>query len=193
MAENYEQRLLNDLIQRFEYQRDEPAMRLGRYSDIVQKSGAIPGQSTVSRGFGGMDAAGLGIGLLGALGTIGTGGAAAPVVAAGAGAARSFCSKELKVEIDGVDSARMLDQIGLLPIHIWKYRPEVETDYTGEHIGPYAEDMQRLFGVGDGKTIFLMDMLGIAVSGIQALTSRVQELEKQVAGEGIPVEVADAR
>jgi hypothetical protein len=73
-AENYEQRLLNDLIQRFEYGRDEPGMRLDRYSNIIQKSGAIPGTSTVSRGFGIQDALGLGIGALGAVGSFRSGG-----------------------------------------------------------------------------------------------------------------------
>jgi hypothetical protein len=160
-GEQYQQRLINEMIQRFEFGRDEEDMRLGRYSDIIQKSGAIPGTSTVNRGFGAGEGVGLGIGALGAL--------------------AAFCSRTLKDEIDSeVNVDRILEGIEQLPIAIWKYKDEVDAFDHQPHLGPYAEDMARLFGLGNGREIFLMDAIGLLMGGVKALTSRVKELEAQL-------------
>jgi hypothetical protein len=163
-AEDYQQRLINEMIQRFEYQRDEPDVRLGRYSDIIQRSGAIPGTSQVNRGFGAAEAGGLGIGALGAVASL----------------ASAFCSRALKDEIDGVNVERILESVEKLPLAIWKYKDEIDAADHQPHIGPYAEDMQRLFGLGNGREIFLMDAIGICLGSIQALSGRVQQLEGQL-------------
>ncbi len=171
-GEQYQQNLINEMIQRFEFGRDEEDIRLGKYSDIIQGSGAIPGQSSVSRGVGGAEIGGSIIGLLGAL---------APLMA---------CSRALKDEIDPeVNVDRILEGIEKLPIAIWKYKDEIDdASEHRPHLGPYAEDMQRLFGLGNGREIFLMDAIGITLAGIQALTARVKELETQL----LPQELKEA-
>jgi len=43
-----------------------------------------------------------------------------------------------------------------LDISTWRY-----TNDGTIHIGPMAQDMKRLFGVGDGRTIHAVDVIGI--------------------------------
>ena len=173
-AERYEQRVIDDLIRAFEFERDEPWDRLQRYSDIVQRSGAIGGQSSVSRGFGASEGVGMATGIMSMIMGL-----------------ASMCSRAIKDEIDGVNVDRILENVEKLPLAIWKYKDEIDAADHQPHIGPYAEDMVRLFGLGDGKTIFLMDAIGICLASIQALSERVKHLEEQIlAGEiTIPVDV----
>lgn len=181
-ADAYDQRLLNDLIARFEFDRDEPSLRLSRHrSNIVDGLSTVPGAggSSTSSSGGGAQTAGAVIGGVGALASL-----------IGSISAASACSRKFKIEHDeDVDGEEVLKQLLRLPIAIWEYKPEVQdqTKLVGHHVGPYAEDFERLFGIGDGEQIFLMDGIGIALAAIKHLAGRVQDLEKQVGGESIPV------
>ena len=89
----------------------------------------------------------------------------------------SFSSRELKHEIRKIDNANILHALLSIPVEMWKYRLS-EYGPAVDHIGPYAEDFAKAFGIGDGKTINYMDFLGVLAASVQALTKRVRELEE---------------
>jgi hypothetical protein len=51
-----------------------------------------------------------------------------------------------------------------LQISTWRYRGE-----NTVHLGPMAQDMKRLFGVGDGKTIHVVDVMGILMAAAKEI------------------------
>jgi hypothetical protein len=79
-------------------------------------------------------------------------------------------SRTLKTAFDAVDSAEVLAKLTDLPVASWRYKTE---DESTRHIGPFAEDFQRLFGLGDGETISLIDAQGVALAAIQGLDGRL--------------------
>lgn len=83
------------------------------------------------------------------------------------------CSRRFKR--NGRPVAHILPRIKALPVEAWDYHKWIEDGAT--HIGPYAEDFQRLFGVGDGVTIHPVDAFGVCLLAIQELTERVEALE----------------
>lgn len=64
-----------------------------------------------------------------------------------------------------------------LPVASWRYKTEDEAE---RHIGPFAEDFQRLFGLGDGETISIVDAQGVAFAAIQGLEQRLAEKEVEL-------------
>ena len=90
----------------------------------------------------------------------------------------AMSSKALKEKRRGVSLQSVLARIGTLPVEKWKYKPGVSDE--GEHVGPYAEDVNKRFGdtaAPGGKMIDLISMNGIALAGVKALLERVQNLE----------------
>ena len=63
-----------------------------------------------------------------------------------------------------------------LPVEARRQKPETGLE-TRPHIGPYAEDFQAAFGVGDGATINPIDAIGVCLAVIWALSQRVEDLE----------------
>jgi hypothetical protein len=52
-----------------------------------------------------------------------------------------------------------------------------------EHIGPYAEDMQREFGdavAPGGKAIDIMSAVGLNMAATKALDSKIEQLDKKI-------------
>lgn len=91
--------------------------------------------------------------------------------AAGLYAASSKEFKEDKEPMEGGDALSMLEQ---MPVEHWKYKEGIADE--GEHIGPYAEDFQAATGKGDGKTINLMDAIGVTMRAVQELNEKVESL-----------------
>jgi hypothetical protein len=79
----------------------------------------------------------------------------AGTTAAGAAMASDI---NLKYDIEKVNDISVKDKLRNLDIFTWKYKGD-----DTRHIGPMAQDMQKIFGVGDGKTIHLVDVMGIAM------------------------------
>jgi len=75
-------------------------------------------------------------------------------------------SRTLKTAFAAVDPAEVLTKLADLPVASWRYKSEEE---SARHIGPFAEDFQRLFGLGDGETISMVDAQGVALAAIQGL------------------------
>lgn len=75
-------------------------------------------------------------------------------------------AKEDKREVRGV-----LDALKQMPVEAWDYKPG-EGD-GGSHIGTYAEDFQRATGLGDGKSINIIDALGVTMGAVKELAEKV--------------------
>lgn len=76
----------------------------------------------------------------------------------------------------------VLDKLVELPIEQWSYKSDfakkhLPTDNGVTHIGCYADDFQRLFGVGDGVTINLVDAFGVIMQSIKEIAAKVAKLE----------------
>lgn len=93
----------------------------------------------------------------------------------GAGAAAAASSRLFKT--DNRDLESILQAVHDLPVERWRYKGS--SDDKG-HIGPYAEDFQEAFDVGDGVTIQLQDALGVALGAIKELTIEVWELKARL-------------
>lgn len=85
-----------------------------------------------------------------------------------------------------VDPSKAMAVIGTLPLYVWSYKPgEGPGGDTAQHIGPMAEDFARLSGFGDGKTISVIDMLGLLSGALQDAIQRIIVLEQIVDGEDV--------
>lgn len=82
------------------------------------------------------------------------------------------------IKHDNRPVASVLPRIVEMPIEAWKYRFDPD---QRDHIGPYAEDFQRLFGVGDGKTIVLMDAVGVLFKGAQETAALLSDALARIA------------
>jgi hypothetical protein len=89
-------------------------------------------------------------------------------------------SRAFKTPEGGVDTEALLAAVASLPVEAWRYKPETGLE-SRTHIGPYAEDFQAAFGLGDGVTISPLDALGVCLAAIQALSKKVESLEAQLA------------
>ncbi len=91
-------------------------------------------------------------------------------------------SKKIKTNKQPIEDAEILDEVKSLPVESWKYK-KGEGD-EGEHVGAYAEDVQRKFGdkaAPGGKAIDVISMHGITLSAVKGLSKQVDKLEKKVA------------
>jgi hypothetical protein len=84
-------------------------------------------------------------------------------------------SKELKDKVSTPSTQEILNAVKDLDVDVWKYR---STDR--KHLGPYAEDFAEKFGVGDGKTINIIDMMGIMLASIKELGKQVETLQNEL-------------
>ncbi len=89
--------------------------------------------------------------------------------------------ENLKENFQQVDGADILEKINALPISQWNYKSESD-DVT--HIGPTAQDFQRVFGVGENdKTISTIDPSGIALAAIKELNKKLEQENKALRAE----------
>lgn len=68
-----------------------------------------------------------------------------------------------------------------VPVEAWKYKEGVADE--GEHIGPYAEDMQKAFGdqaAPGGKAIDLITISGLHHAAIADSADRLDRIEKKI-------------
>ena len=75
----------------------------------------------------------------------------------------------------------MLRAMKRTPIGRWSYKRGVIPGDEREHIGPYAEDFQKNFEVGDGKTIHVADAVGVNMAATKALAKEVDQLKRRIA------------
>ena len=82
------------------------------------------------------------------------------------------CSREIKHDLG--EAPVVLDRLEGLDLRRWRYREGLD---QAEHIGPMAEDWRDHLGLGDGRTIHVIDALGVALRAVQELSARVRQLE----------------
>ena len=100
-----------------------------------------------------------------------------------AGMAYAKSSKKIKTNKQPIEDAEILKEVKTLPIEKWKYK-KGEGD-GGEHVGPYAEDVQSRFGdkaAPGGKMIDIISMVGINLAAIKALSKQVDKIERKISG-----------
>lgn len=93
------------------------------------------------------------------------------------GMAAMFCDATMKEDVVPVNATDILMKVRQLPISHWTY---INPELAGPHIGPMAQDFNRLFpNAGGDKVIPMVDIIGVLLASVQALAKKVEELEKR--------------
>lgn len=87
-------------------------------------------------------------------------------------------SKKLKHNKEKISSEIILKGLKKIPVEKWDYKKGVEDEVR--HIGVYAEDFSNEFGVGDGRTIHVMDAIGVSMAAIKGLSKQVDRIERNM-------------
>jgi hypothetical protein len=91
------------------------------------------------------------------------------------------CSETFKT-ITGVTSLDDITEAVMnMPVHRWRYKPEHQDGFGEvEHLGPMAEDFHVLTGLGDSKTIHVIDAIGVLLAGLKTALLRIEALDRCV-------------
>jgi trimeric autotransporter adhesin len=120
-------------------------------------------------------------------------------IAAGGASITCASSRTLKENFLGVDGEDVLRRMRSVPVNTWNY---VDEGRSSRHLGPFAEDFWREFGLGDDPlAIGHLDIDGVNFAAIQALDTRterqaerIRTLEAEVARlRALEAEVAELR
>lgn len=85
-------------------------------------------------------------------------------------------SKEDKRPAKGV-----LEALKEMPVEAWRYKEGSEGDDGGEqHVGTYAQDFKKATGLGDGKSINVIDAIGVTMGAVKELAEKVDGLQGEV-------------
>lgn len=93
----------------------------------------------------------------------------------GAGAAGLLSSRRFKTNNTPLDEDDVLRRLMRLPVERWTYRNSDEP-----HIGTYAEDFTKLFKVGDGVMLNMIDAMGVLMASVKALARKVEVLNARL-------------
>ena len=99
---------------------------------------------------------------------------------AGMGAYALLSSKKAKVKTGETSAEKIVEKVRTMPVDRWRYKKEASPDQA-EHVGPYAEDFAKRFGVGDGKTISIIDAVGVAIAAVKGAAQKIERIEGQMA------------
>lgn len=69
-----------------------------------------------------------------------------------------------------------------IPLYAWTYKDgqQPQGDHGGLHVGPMAEDFQRMTGLGVSDRIDAVDYFGVLASALQSALRRISELESLI-------------
>jgi hypothetical protein len=99
-------------------------------------------------------------------------------VASGGGSWSSISDRNRKENFLGVDGEDLLARLRDVPVSTWNYKSQ---DRSIRHMGPMAQDLYAAFGLGESdKLINTVDIDGVNLAGVQALTARTDALQQQV-------------
>ena len=85
--------------------------------------------------------------------------------------AMAASSRELKEDIEEVkDTSKFAKYLKDIPLYTWKYKGDKTT-----HFGPIAEEFKDKFGIGDGKTLHLADVMGVTLAAAKEMASQSKE------------------
>lgn len=91
-----------------------------------------------------------------------------------------FIGSSEKIKHDKKPVKDALGAVREMPVEAWTYN-EGEGD-GGRHIGPYAEDFKKATGMGDGKKIDVISMMGLTLGAVRELDAKVDKLASQSEG-----------
>ncbi|PNW65542.1 UNVERIFIED_CONTAM: hypothetical protein BEN50_22385 [Euhalothece sp. KZN 001] len=100
---------------------------------------------------------------------------------AGGGA---FLSDE-DAKTDKRPAPRNLDAIRQMPVEKWRYKDGMGDGGEVDHVGTYAQDFQKATGAGDGRSINMMDAVGVTMGAVKELDGKVERMADaldQIAG-----------
>lgn len=106
----------------------------------------------------------------GKMGAIGTG-----LAAIGTAAALFSSSRAIKDPLGPAEG--VLDTLAQLPVERWQYKD----DDTGPHIGPYAEEFNKAFGLTDKPYIMVVDAVGVLLAAVKELNTKLDEVRDELA------------
>lgn len=86
-------------------------------------------------------------------------------------------SKGIK-KTEGSAHRRSLKAVENMPVDKWTYN-DGKGD-GGTHVGPYAEDFAKETGLGDGRSINVIDAVGTTMGAVKALAEDVKALRRSV-------------
>lgn len=84
--------------------------------------------------------------------------------------------EEIKEDKTPVPEGEALNAVRNMPVEEWSYKPGVEDG--GRHVGTYAQDFKAQTGKGDGKTIPVVDAIGVTMKAVQDLAAQVDRLSE---------------
>lgn len=88
--------------------------------------------------------------------------------------------RNVKRNLQPVDSRRILQKVVRMPIFEWQPKEGANADV--HHLGPMAQDFRAAFELGDSdKGIGLLDAAGVALGAIQGLDQRVEARDSEIA------------
>lgn len=86
-----------------------------------------------------------------------------------------------KKSLGPVDGEDYLQKIFEMPIEKWQYKKDLAKGKNVFHVGPYAQDFRKAFGLGHSeKTIDLIDINGVSFRAIQELIKKQRLLEMKI-------------
>jgi hypothetical protein len=86
--------------------------------------------------------------------------------------------EDVKENFEEIPEGKALDAVNNMPVSEWDYQPGVADE--GRHIGTMAQDFQRETGRGDGKSIPVVDAIGVTMKAVQDLSAKFDQLEGQI-------------
>ena len=96
----------------------------------------------------------------------------------GASAMVMKSSEDYKENKTPIKDGETSDKIKNMRIEKWDYKEGVADE--GEHVGAYAEEFQKNFKIGDGKSIKFQDAIGVTMKAVQDLAKNMDMLEKMI-------------
>ena len=107
-------------------------------------------------------------------------------IAAGGASITCASSVTLKENFLGVDGEDVLSRMRRIPVNSWNY---VDEGRQARHMGPFAEDFWREFGLGsEPLAIGHLDIDGVNFAGVKALDARTLALQSTVARQAEQIE-----
>lgn len=96
---------------------------------------------------------------------------------AGTIGAAIISDENVKTNKSEIDKNQILDSVNSLKVESWNYI------WGGDrHIGPYAQEWKQKIGLGDGRTISVVDAIGVLIASVQALSMKIDQLEGKTNG-----------
>jgi Chaperone of endosialidase len=158
------QREYDDALARFRDQQAEPYRDLGLQASVLSGMPILgstsTGTSTGTQKPSTADQFGQAVGTIGSLVSM-------------------FSDKNMKSGVKPVSEDKILRGIEKTPVKSWRYDPAKggPNDGGARHTGPMAQDVAKNLGLGDGRTIPVVDAIGTQFAATKALAKKVKKLE----------------